>query len=309
MGQSQLKTTRKVQNMNNSYTAGFGVTSKLDQACQSVNIESSGEDSSIEKINRLCVPVSCMKTVNLSAGRDRSVKKSTYGKKIGRMSSRSMNEIDSKRKPPASANKIRLDHSTTRVEKKIGDDALSSNLSSKLSVLSKRNDNPAYLDFSEHSTKVSATYSPMSRGGTSSWKNSNQHGFESDEEGFPDIKNIKISTAELMQNRLLEILKAKLPEVDLDDYEALKKVNSSSRQFAPEYSQWCYNDMMENQNDVIGNYLANPNKLTISTKDRDKMIQTIQMLHKKKDGYKQETMHLAGNIADRYLAFLARKGK
>jgi len=36
---------------------------------------------------------------------------------------------------------------------------------------------------------------------------------------------------------------------------------------------------------------------------------TIQYLHKRKDGYKQETMHLAGNIADRYLACLARSGK
>jgi len=36
---------------------------------------------------------------------------------------------------------------------------------------------------------------------------------------------------------------------------------------------------------------------------------TIQFLHKKKDGYKQETMHLAGNIADRYLRHLKSKGK
>jgi len=39
------------------------------------------------------------------------------------------------------------------------------------------------------------------------------------------------------------------------------------------------------------------------------MIMTIQYLHKRKDGYKQETMHLAGNIADRYLSCLARNGK
>ena len=39
------------------------------------------------------------------------------------------------------------------------------------------------------------------------------------------------------------------------------------------------------------------------------MIMTIQYLHRKKDGYKPETMHLAGNIADRYLSYLARKGK
>lgn len=39
------------------------------------------------------------------------------------------------------------------------------------------------------------------------------------------------------------------------------------------------------------------------------MIMTIQFLHRKKEGYKPETMHLAGNIGDRYLAYLARKGK
>ena len=39
------------------------------------------------------------------------------------------------------------------------------------------------------------------------------------------------------------------------------------------------------------------------------MIMTIQYLHKRKDGYKHETMHLAGNIADRYLAYLSSKGK
>ena len=39
------------------------------------------------------------------------------------------------------------------------------------------------------------------------------------------------------------------------------------------------------------------------------MITTIQYLHRKKEGYKQETMHLAGNIADRYLYALAQNGR
>ena len=39
------------------------------------------------------------------------------------------------------------------------------------------------------------------------------------------------------------------------------------------------------------------------------MITTIQYLHRKKEGYKPETMHLAGNIADRYLLKLAECGK
>jgi hypothetical protein len=36
---------------------------------------------------------------------------------------------------------------------------------------------------------------------------------------------------------------------------------------------------------------------------------TIQYLHRKKDGYKPETMHLAGNIGDRYLKYLTRTGQ
>lgn len=36
---------------------------------------------------------------------------------------------------------------------------------------------------------------------------------------------------------------------------------------------------------------------------------TMQTLHSKKKGYKQETMHLAGNIADRYLSILAQYNK
>ena len=34
------------------------------------------------------------------------------------------------------------------------------------------------------------------------------------------------------------------------------------------------------------------------------MIEVIQNLHRQKEVYKTETMHLAGNIADRYLSYL-----
>jgi hypothetical protein len=67
--------------------------------------------------------------------------------------------------------------------------------------------------------------------------------------------------------------------------------------------------MMKKNNKVIGNYLNQNNQLQITSKERDMMIMTIQYLHRKKDGYKPETLHLAGNIADRYLSYLARKGK
>ena len=81
-----------------------------------------------------------------------------------------------------------------------------------------------------------------------------------------------------------------------------------SRQFAPEYSQACYIEMVTNSNGAIGNYLTQYDKFSIKSWDRDTMILTIQDLHSKKPAYKLETLHLAGNIADRYLAHLALGG-
>jgi hypothetical protein len=63
--------------------------------------------------------------------------------------------------------------------------------------------------------------------------------------------------------------------------------------------------MLENENKAVGNYLSQESTLRITSEQRDKMIVTMQTLHGKKKGYKQETMHLAGNIADRYLSILA----
>lgn len=112
-----------------------------------------------------------------------------------------------------------------------------------------------------------------------------------------------------MHVRLLKTLQAYLPDVDIEDYEAKYDYAIPTRQFAPEYSQNCYLEMMKKNNKVIGNYLNQNNQLQITSKERDMMIMTIQYLHRKKDGYKPETLHLAGNIADRYLSYLARKGK
>ena len=67
--------------------------------------------------------------------------------------------------------------------------------------------------------------------------------------------------------------------------------------------------MLENENKAVGNYLTQNNSLQITSKDRDSMMMTMQTLHSKKKGYKQETMHLAGNIADRYLSYLANNNK
>ena len=63
--------------------------------------------------------------------------------------------------------------------------------------------------------------------------------------------------------------------------------------------------MLESENKAIGNYLDQESSLGITTKQRDSMIMTMQTLHSKKKGYKQQTMHLAGNISDRYLSTLA----
>lgn len=112
-----------------------------------------------------------------------------------------------------------------------------------------------------------------------------------------------------MHIRLLKTLQAYLPDVDIEDFEASQDHEIPTRQFAPEYSQNCYLEMMKKNNKLIGNYLTHSKELQITPKERDIMIMTIQYLHKKKDGYKPETMHLAGNIADRYLSYLAHNGK
>ena len=112
-----------------------------------------------------------------------------------------------------------------------------------------------------------------------------------------------------MHIRLLKSLQAYLPDVDIEDFEASHDYEIPTRQFAPEYSQNCYLEMMKKNNKRIGNYLTQSSYLQITPKDRDLMMMTIQYLHRKKDGYKHETMHLAGNIADRYLLHCARNGK
>lgn len=72
-----------------------------------------------------------------------------------------------------------------------------------------------------------------------------------------------------MQVRLLKLLQATLPEVDMEDFDAQQDLEKENRQFAAEYSQNCYEDMMLNQNKAIGNYLAQPNKLKIKSEERD----------------------------------------
>ena len=63
---------------------------------------------------------------------------------------------------------------------------------------------------------------------------------------------------------------------------------------------------------AIGDYVAKLSGMTsvasFSYHDREKLISIVQDLTKKKE-YKQETMHLACNLADRYLSTVLPQGK
>jgi hypothetical protein len=50
----------------------------------------------------------------------------------------------------------------------------------------------------------------------------------------------------------------------MEDFDAQHDAEKESRQFAPEYAQNCYEDMMLNQNKAIGNYLKPGNSLKIT---------------------------------------------
>lgn len=75
--------------------------------------------------------------------------------------------------------------------------------------------------------------------------------------------------SKIMQARLIALLQTTLPEADFEDFEAQQNRDKKNRQFAPEYSQMCYNDMLQNHNKAIGNYFAQPNKLGVKSADRD----------------------------------------
>jgi len=63
---------------------------------------------------------------------------------------------------------------------------------------------------------------------------------------------------------------------------------------------------------AIGDYVRTlngmPNVAPFSYLDRERLISIIQELNKKKE-YKQETLHLACSIVDRYLSSILAKGK
>ena len=74
-----------------------------------------------------------------------------------------------------------------------------------------------------------------------------------------------------------------LPAVDLADF-------SQKRQFAPEYSQKAYEEMLEKEF-AIGNYMTVEamNDLCIKPEDRKSMVYLIEELNEA-EGWKEETL-------------------
>ena len=107
-----------------------------------------------------------------------------------------------------------------------------------------------------------------------------------------------------MTQRWLDSLQDQIPSVDVKDVKTCLKNPQNCRQFAAEYSQTSYCTMLGSQNDdkAIGDYVAKYAD-RFSYQERERLMSIIQDLHKKKE-YKQETLHLAGNVADRYLSHL-----
>lgn len=119
---------------------------------------------------------------------------------------------------------------------------------------------------------------------------------------------ISMRPDEIMRSRWLRQLERSIPAVDLEDVNALLEDPQADRQFAAEFSQASYTCMLE-QDRAVGDYVARlPGRVAFSYQDRERLISIIQELTKKKE-YKQETMHLAGNLADRYLSLILARGQ
>ena len=57
---------------------------------------------------------------------------------------------------------------------------------------------------------------------------------------------------------------------------------------------------------AMGNYLQKLGQARFTSEDRERLINILQDLNRKKE-YKQETLHMAGSIADRYLRIILAK--
>ena len=181
--------------MHSTYIQGIKDENRLDLGFDRgihsyMGSSSSNEDNKLGQTSRLRIPKfeSLLKkdfgTASVSDRRDATVLKGKYKKNLVKMSSRSANEVEPKRSLSSKKNQSRLDIASARDTDKKRSDSTARK--------PKLHSAPEYLDLSSAvSTMPSSACSPMSKNsrGTSSWKNSKEHGFESDEE---DVKNFKM---------------------------------------------------------------------------------------------------------------------
>ena len=222
------------------------------------------------------------------------MKKHKLGKNMLRLSSRSENECypDSRQELLGATLGLKVPHQALR---KRADSGVSRCLKGTPKQTIGQD------SYMSESTKIgSQATTPLSNTGASVGRF-----FETEEKLPVQEKKLCFNPSEIMENREYKLLQQILPDVDIEDFETKCDIYAPRRQFAPEFSQQCYEEMLSTNNKTVGNYLTQENSLKITAKERDTMITTIQYLHRKKEGYKQETMHLAGNIADRYLYSLA----
>ena len=226
------------------------------------------------------------------------MKKHKLGKNMLRLSSRSENECypDSRQELLGATLGLKVSH---QAQRKRADSGVSS---CSKGTPKQTIGQDSYMS---ESTKIgSQATTPLSNTGASVGRF-----FETEEELSVQEKKLGFNPSVIMENREYKLLQQILPDVDIEDFETKCDIYAPRRQFAPEFSQQCYEEMLSTNNKTVGNYLKQENSLKITAKERDTMITTIQYLHRKKEGYKQETMHLAGNIADRYLYSLALNGR
>ena len=116
---------------------------------------------------------------------------------------------------------------------------------------------------------------------------------------------LKSAMSSLMARRWTKDFFDKLPPVD----QVAISRGSSNLQHAAEYSQSAYNCMLKNES-KLGNYFRLPS-CQFSEMEKNGARQTIVLLIEEISsikGYKELTLYLAVNIADKYLAELAKQG-
>jgi hypothetical protein len=107
------------------------------------------------------------------------------------------------------------------------------------------------LDFSANSTKEGSKNTPQSRNERS---NSIMNSVNLDTESHLSCENHR----DIMTQRWLKVLEGSIPEQDFADVKTVLNDPREGRQFAPEYSQCNYNEMLVKET-KIGNYIKDIN--------------------------------------------------